>query len=120
VTPAGWLRDHANDGSVTILIAGKASLVRRAELVDLVAGSLRWGAEVRDVGGRTYRGLVRVSDDGTCYRVDLVDQQALLQPEDLDALLAREMLTAPLYPVCDEPDETITVPALASGRPLHA
>ena len=126
MTPAGWLRDHAHDGSITILIGGVASFVRKAELVDLVAGRLRHGATVRDVHG-VYRGLVRAAD-GLRYWVDLGPQWSFVWSCDLDALLAGEMATAELHPVYgmhaeDEPSpvcESNTVPALAPGRKIHA
>lgn|GEM_PF-3571778 len=128
MTPAGWLRDHVGNGVCTILIAGKASLVRKAELVDLVAGRLRHGAVVRDVHGE-YRGLVRPSRDGSRYWVDLGPSWCFVWSCDLDALLDGEMITAELQPVIgmmaepDEPEplETMnTVPAMSTGRPLHA
>ena len=117
MTPAGWLRNHVGNGVCTILIAGKASLVRRAELVDLVAGSLRHGAVVRDVHGE-YRGLVRPSRDGSRYWVDLGPAWVFVWSCDLDALLAREMVTAELQPVIGMGIET-TAPARSAG-PLHA
>ena len=125
MTPAGWLRDHVGNGVCTILIAGKASLVRRAELVDLVAGRLRHGATVRDVHG-VYAGLMHASRDHSRYWVDLGHCWCFVWREDLEAVLAGEMSTAELQPVIGmmaepEPLETMnTVPALASGRPLHA
>lgn len=129
MTPAGWLRDHVGDGTVTILIAGRATFVRRAELVDLVAGRLRHGATVRDVHG-VYAGLMHASKDGSRYWVDLGPCWCFVWREDLAALLAGEMVTAELQPVygmhADEDESPapvcnpITVPALAPGRPLHA
>jgi hypothetical protein len=98
MTPAGWLRNHVGDGTVTILIAGRATFVRRAELVDLVAGRLRHGATVRDVHG-VYAGLMHASKDGSRYWVDLGPQWAFCWSEDLRALLAGEMVTAELQPV---------------------
>jgi len=128
MTPAGWLRDHVGNGVCTILIAGKASLVRKAELVDLVAGRLRHGATVTDVHG-VYAGLIHASRDRSRYWVDLGPCWAFVWSEDLDAMLAGEMTTAELQPVHgmmaepDEPEplETMnTVPAMSTGRPLHA
>lgn len=129
--PAGWLRDHVRDGSLTILIAGKASLVSRVELIDLVAGRLRHGATVTGVNGLDYHGLVRSSRDGSRYWIDLGHQLAFVWSCDLDALLAAEMRQVEIYPVMGllalddemaEPLEPLnTVPALAPGRrPLHA
>jgi len=128
VTPAGWLRDHVGDGTITILIGGVASFVRRCELVDAVAGRLRHGATVRDVHG-VYRGLVRPSTDGSRYWVDLGPQWAFCWSCDMDALLAGEMVTAELQPVygmhADEDESPapvcnpITAPVLSAGK-LHA
>jgi len=126
VTPAGWLRDHVGDGTVTILIAGRATFVRRVELVDLVAGRLRHGATVRDVHG-VYAGLMHASKDGSRYWVDLGPCWCFVWSCDLHALIGGEMVTAELQPVHgmmaepDEPEYPNTVPALAPGRrPLHA
>lgn len=130
MTPAGWLRDHVGDGSVTILIAGKAHLVRKVELVDLVRRRLRLGATVTGVNGEDYHGLVRTSRDGSRYWIDLGPQLAFVWACDLHALLAGEMITAEIHPVmgmlavddeAGEPLETMnTVPAMSTGRPLHA
>ena len=117
IGPAGWLRNHVGDGTVTILIDGVASFVRTAELHDLVAGRLRHGATVRDVHGE-YRGLVRPSRDGSRYWVDLGPAWVFVWSCDLDALLAREMVTAELQPVIGMGIET-TAPARSAG-PLHA
>ena len=117
MTPAGWLRDHVGNGVCTILIAGKASLVRKAELVDLVAGRLRHGATVTDVHG-VYAGLMHASTDRSRYWVDLGPCWSFVWSCDLDALLAREMVTAELQPVIGMGIET-TAPARSAG-PLHA
>ena len=125
-SPAGWLRDHVRDGSLTILIAGKASLVRKADLVDLVAGRLRHGATVTDVHG-VYAGLMHASRDRSRYWVDLGPCWCFVWREDLEAMLAGEMCTAELQPVIgmmaepDEPEPTmITAPATGNAGPLRA
>ena len=126
MTPAGWLRDHVGDGTVTLLIAGRASFVRTVELIDLVAGRLRHGAVVRDVHG-VYAGLMHASKDGSRYWVDLGPCWCFVWACDLHALLDGEMITAELQPVIgmmaepDEPEPTmITAPATGNAGPLHA
>jgi len=105
--------------------------VRKAELVDLVAGRLRHGATVTDVHG-VYAGLMHASRDRSRYWVDLGPCWSFVWREDLEAILAGEMCQAELQPVIGmmaepEPEtnapyeDAITVPALSAGfRPLHA
>lgn len=120
MTPAGWLRNHVGDGTVTILIGGRASFVRMAELTDLVAGRLRHGAVVRDVHD-VYAGLVRPSRDGSRYWIDLGPAWAFVWACDLHALIAGEMITAELQPVIGMmAEETTTAPATGNAGPLHA
>ena len=120
MTPAGWLRNHVGDGTVTILIGGCASFVRLAELADLAAGRLRWGATIRDVCGE-YRGLLRASLHGDRYWVDTGANLTFAWACDLDALLCGEMITAELQPVIGMmAEETTTAPAAGNAGPLHA
>ena len=94
----GWLRNHVGDGMITILIDGRASFVRLAELVDLAANRLIRGATVRDVYGE-YHGLVRPSVDRSRHWVDLNSGLSFVWAEDLDAVLAGERASVEIHPV---------------------
>lgn len=94
----GWLRNHVGDGVITILIDGRASFVRLAELVDLAANRLRHGATVRDVNGG-FHGLVRASSDRSRHWVDLNSGLSFIWAEDLNAVLAGKRATVEIHPV---------------------
>ena len=108
------LRNYTHDGRTTLLLDGRALYLDTIGLTAVLAGSLAETTIADDRGW--WRGTAEPSADGSRVWFVLGPARWFCWRPDLRAYLAGEAATAPLHPVYD----SSTVPALASGRPLHA